>query len=63
MTKNEIWTNLNRMQQAAMARDSHVTKSQFFDQPEAEQRGYYNWMRQQVSSFTAGPYWAKEEAA
>jgi len=57
MNKQQIWTAFNRMQKVCMSKSSLITKKQFFDEPELEQREYYNWMRQQVGPFTQAPYW------
>ena len=57
MTKGEIWKNFNHMQNCCMAKDSIITKEEFFSEPEEEQKKYYNWMCRQVSEFNAGPYW------
>jgi hypothetical protein len=39
--------HLDRMQRRVMARESWVTKSEFFAESEQEQRRYYEWMRKQ----------------
>lgn len=57
MTNQQIWNAFNRMQKACMAKGSIIKKSEFFAETKEEQRKYYNWMRQQVSALTAGPYW------
>ena len=58
MTKNEIWKNFNRMQKDCMAKDSIITRGEFFAESESEQKDYYNWMRKQVvNPFNIGPYW------
>ena len=53
----EYWNYLNRMQKECMTPDSIITQDEFFAESFEEQRNYYNWMRNQVSEFTAGPYW------
>jgi len=45
------------MQKYCMAKESLVTRSEFFSEPVAEQRAFYNWMTGQVNEIVAGPYW------
>jgi hypothetical protein len=52
----DIWEHFDRMQKHCMAKDSIVTKEEFFSESVYAQREYYNWMRQQVSDWIAGPY-------
>lgn len=57
MNKSQIWNAFNRMQKACMAKESIITRKDFFAEPEKDQKEYYRWMRNQVGSFTAGPIW------
>ncbi len=58
MTRDQIWKSFNRMQRDCMAKESIITRQEFFAEPEEEQKSYYNWMRQQTVSFgVRGPYW------
>ena len=57
LNKNTIWKHFNRMQKACMAKESIITRQEFFAESEEEQKSYYNWMCRQVGPFTVGPYW------
>jgi len=57
LTTETAWTHLKLMQRQCMAKGSRITVAEWRAEPEEEQRSYYNWMRQQVSIFAAGPYW------
>ena len=57
MNADTIWAHLDTMQRACMADDSIIDRETFEAEPIEEQRNYYNWLRKQVGTFTAGPYW------
>ena len=57
MDNQEIWQNLNRMQKICMAKDSIITKHEFFSESVDERRSFYNWMRDQVNEYQSAPYW------
>ena len=51
------YNELNRMQRICMDKDSWLTQREFQSEPVWLQREHYNWMRNQVNEYSAGPYW------
>ena len=51
------YNELNRMQRICMDKDSWISQREFWAEPVWQRREFYNWMRNQVNEYSAGPYW------
>ena len=57
LTDDQVWAEFDLMQKWAMAKESIITRDQFFARSRREQHNHYDWMRRQVPDHAIGRYW------